>query len=146
MLDELKMREICAILAIGGTRRVAAAYVGCSVDTIRRTALRDDDFALRLTRAETEMEVMQLSNIRQASKSSWNAAAWVLERCRPERYGKRNPPTIPLADLQDAFAGAMELVNHFLPSDEAREDLRLKVDEYFAALAQDVNEKEKEKE
>lgn len=141
MLDEAKQREICAILAIGGTQRVAALYVGCSVSTIQRLALRDADFALRLERAEMEMEVLQLSHIRQASKSSWNAAAWILERLRPERYGKRSPLTIPLADLQDAFAGAMELVNEYLPNDEIREELRTKVDEYFAALASKVKRK-----
>lgn len=135
LLDEAKQREICAILAIGGTRVVAALYVGCSTSTIARLAKRDPDFALRLKRAEADMEILQLQNIRQASKSSWNAAAWILERRLPERYGKRSPHTIPLADLQDAFAGAMEFVNEALPTEAAREKLRVKLDEYFATLA-----------
>jgi hypothetical protein len=135
LLDEAKQREICAILAIGGTRRVAALYVGCSVSTITRTANRDPAFALRLEHAEADMEVFQLQNIRQASKSSWNAAAWILERRLPERYGKRGPHTVPLADLQDAFAGAMELVNEALPNEEMREALLANIDDYFARLA-----------
>ena len=35
--DDAKRREIFAILAIGGTRTMAARYVGCSLDTIGRT-------------------------------------------------------------------------------------------------------------
>lgn len=135
LLDEGKQREICAILAIGGTRCVAARYVGCAESTITRTAQRDPDFALRLERAETDLELFQLQNIRQASKSSWNAAAWILERRLPERYGKRSPLTIPLADLQAAFDGAMEFVLEALSDEEARETLQAKIDEYFANLA-----------
>ncbi|HEY2838461.1 MAG TPA: hypothetical protein VGJ26_04905 [Pirellulales bacterium] len=145
LLDETKQREICAILAIGGTRRVAAMYVGCSVSTIARTALRDAEFALRLQRAEADMEVFQLQNIRQASKSSWNAAAWILERRLPERYGKRSPQTIPSADLQDAFVGAMEFVNEALPNDETREQLRVQIEEYFAKLTQTAKVRKKPK-
>ncbi len=40
VLDDAERREICAILGIGETRRMAAQYVGSSVDTVVRTALR----------------------------------------------------------------------------------------------------------
>jgi hypothetical protein len=52
-LDDAKRREICAILAIGGTRRMAAHYVGCSVDTVGRTALCDPAFAAQIRRSKT---------------------------------------------------------------------------------------------
>jgi len=52
LLDAAKRREICAIVACGGTRTVAARYVGCSIDTIARAAERDPVFAEQIRRAE----------------------------------------------------------------------------------------------
>ncbi len=98
-IDEGRQREICAIIAVGGSRRTAAKYVGCSPDSIRRRADRDPEFAKRLKRAESDFEVIHLSNIQQAGKKSWNASAWMLERVHPERFGKRTPGTITFQEL-----------------------------------------------
>lgn len=40
----------------------------------------------RLEQAEAEFERTHLETIAAASKKSWQAAAWLLERTRPERY------------------------------------------------------------
>ncbi len=91
LLDDAKQREICAILSVGGTRSVAAKYVGCCVDTIRRTALRDKVFAERIQKAEPSTEITFLKSIQTAAKESrnWRAAAWALEHLFPERYARR---------------------------------------------------------
>ena len=56
VLDEIKRREILAILAVGGSRRVAAKYVGCAVSTIQNTADRDPQFAAQLHRMEYQSD------------------------------------------------------------------------------------------
>ena len=91
LLDEAKRREICEILAVGGTRTMAAAYVGCSLDTIARTAQRDRMFAKQLRKASVECEICCLRNLSNAAQDpkNWRAAAWALERLYPERYGRR---------------------------------------------------------
>ena len=91
LLDEAKRREICEVLAVGGTRTMAAAYVGCSLDTIARAAKRDRAFAKDLRRASAECEIRCLRNLSNAAQdpSQWCAAAWTLERLWPERYARR---------------------------------------------------------
>ncbi len=95
-LDDTKQREICAILAIGGTRLMAAHYVGCHVETIRKKALREPEFAAQLRRAEVTPEITLLRGIQAAAADpkQWRAAAWALERLFPARYGRRRAESI----------------------------------------------------
>src|ERR1041385_1262536 len=90
-LDVVKRREICRILGVGGTRSMAAMYVGCTTETIRAVARQDPDFATELHKAELDAEIKLLEAIRDAAKDvkQWRAAAWALERLFPERYGNR---------------------------------------------------------
>jgi hypothetical protein len=60
LLNEAKRRAICAILACGGTRTMAAAFAGCSVDTIARTAQRDPEFAAQIRRADIQAMLREL--------------------------------------------------------------------------------------
>ena len=43
-LDEIKRREVCALVAAGCGIEFASRYIGCSARTIRREALRNEDF------------------------------------------------------------------------------------------------------
>jgi hypothetical protein len=98
-LDEQKQREICAMLAVGCDRRSAAKYVGCTVETIRQTALRDREFAERLRHSELRAKLAQLQNIQSAGKSSWRASAWMLERLYPQEFARRAPDTVTREEL-----------------------------------------------
>src|SRR5438132_8482293 len=91
VLDAAKKREIVAILSVGCSRVTAARYVGCHPDTIRKTALRDEKFAIQLRQAETTHEILHVKNINAAAKEGryWRGAAWALERGYPQRYGLR---------------------------------------------------------
>jgi hypothetical protein len=82
-LDEMKMREICALLSVGCSRNEAAEYVGCSISTIENTIKRDKDFGQRVRRTEMAAEVGMLKQIRDAAPRSWRAAAWALEHLNP---------------------------------------------------------------
>lgn len=91
VLDEFKKREILAILAVGCSRRVAAAYVGCSPSTIANTAGRDPQFAEALRHADHQTEIGYLQAIQKAAKKEqyWRAAAWALERKNPQDFAAR---------------------------------------------------------
>lgn len=78
MLDEVKQREICALISAGCSVAHAARYVGCSARTIRRHAERDEAFAQRLRRSETGIRLTALESIRRASATHWRAAAWLI--------------------------------------------------------------------
>jgi hypothetical protein len=78
MLDEVKQREVCALISAGCSVAHAARYVGCSARTIRRHAERDESFAQRLRRSETGIRLTALETIRKASATHWRAAAWLI--------------------------------------------------------------------
>ncbi len=109
ILNETKQREVCAILSLGGTHEMAAHYVGCHARTIRNMAKRNPEFAQRLLKTELSPEITFLKNISAAAaeQKHWRAAAWALERMYPERYARRAPDTIPVAQLHD-------VVNHLV--------------------------------
>ena len=96
LLDENKLRDICTILSVGGTREMAAAYVGCHPKTIWNTARRDPAFAERLRHAELSPEITFLTALKAAASDpkQWRVAAWALERLYPARYGKRAAETL----------------------------------------------------
>ena len=98
LLDEAKRRRICSILALGGTRELAAFNVGCSRATIVRTMRRDPAFAQQVWEAETDAEILFLRTLK---TKQWRSAAWALERLFPSRYARRAADTITRAQLAD---------------------------------------------
>jgi hypothetical protein len=117
ILDDVKRREIVAILSVGGTRRMASLYVGCSTSTIQAAALRDPDFAESLRRAEQQAQIAPLRRILEAAQDpkQWRAAAWLLERKNPEEFAARRPNVVPLEKLGALVADLVEAVTVDLP-------------------------------
>ena len=124
-LDETKKREVFAILTVGGTRFMAAQYVGCHVETIRNTALRDPGFADQLRKAELGPELTFLRNIQLASKDpkQWRASAWALERLYPERYGRRPANSITPEQLAEVIREMGTVVVGEVPVKRFREQV-----------------------
>jgi hypothetical protein len=90
-LDEIKRREICALVSAGCGIRQAARYVQCAASTIHREAQRDPEFLEKLRRAEMAAQLNPLHAMQQAVATHWRAAAWFLERTDPERFSRRDP-------------------------------------------------------
>src|SRR5438105_4491044 len=91
VLTPVKQAEVCSIVALGGSRKLAARYVNCTPRTIRNTALRDPEFAEKLRKAEVSTEYDLLNVIRDAANTDakyWQAARWVLQHVYPERYNR----------------------------------------------------------
>lgn len=136
VLDETKKREICAILAVGCNRTTAAHYVGCHPDTIRKTALRDPQFALDLERAESNHEVKHLAFISKAAEEGryWRAAAWALERKYPGRYGPRRPDTFTLEQVAHVLQQFAAIVVSEVSEAEQQERILARLDDLTAGL------------
>ena len=80
VLDEVKQREICALITAGMSLRKVARYVGCDRKTIYRERRADPDFDKRVRRAEMAADLAPLELMRRAAATHWRAAAWLLER------------------------------------------------------------------
>jgi hypothetical protein len=136
ILDGYKRREIFAILAVGCSRAVAARYVGCSVQTIQNTADRDPNFAQQLRRREHQSEIGYLENIRAAARNEryWRAAAWALERLRPERYARRSPDAITIDQIKALLTQFAEIIVEEVPVAKYRKNILKRLDAISGAL------------
>ncbi len=116
-LDAVKRREILAILTVGGSRRMAARYVGCSPRTIGRTAVRDPAFAEELRKAEHKADIGYLKNIQAAARKEqyWRAAAWALERRNPQEFAARHPDVVTLEQLRGVIVDFAVIVVEEIP-------------------------------
>jgi hypothetical protein len=141
-LDETKQREVCAILAVGGTRRMAAHYVGCHPETIRRRALREPEFAAQLRRAEVTPEITLLRSIQAAAADpkQWRAAAWALERLYPDRYAARGPRTIGLDQMKQIVEQLANVVLSEVPVKQYRGRILKRLAALVAAKEKAANE------
>jgi hypothetical protein len=103
--------DMCAELlnhvAQGASIEQAAHSVGISHRTVQREAKAHDGFQLELERALQAAPVDPERLMQQAARTHWRAAAWMLERAHPERYGKRPPRSCSPEKLRD-------IVNHII--------------------------------
>ena len=97
-------------LRVGNTRRASAAAAGVSHETFYRW-LANVTFCDEVIKAEADAELRFLGQVATAAKTSWQAAAWWLERSRPDQYGRRT-------NLAGASGGAIEVKS----DDEERQD------------------------
>ncbi len=110
ILCEAKQREICALVSDGCTIEAVARYVCCSTITIRREARRNPQFHELLRQASVSAQLSPIQTMREAAAQSWRAAAWLLERTDPHRYGKRAPHTFSEAEVVDLLGRVCEAV------------------------------------
>jgi len=103
VLDEIKRSQVVALIASGYGMVGAAKYVGCDPKTVRREAERDATFDLELREAEKQANLCPLEAIRHKAHTHWRAAAWLLERTEPRRFGKRTKQSMNPEELDRLF-------------------------------------------
>jgi hypothetical protein len=81
---------VVTVLRAGNTRKAAAAYAGVDETTFYRWVDRDATFASAVRKAEADAQVRNVALIQRAAESTWQAAAWWLERRFPEDFALRH--------------------------------------------------------
>ena len=87
--------RLLAAIRTGATRRAAAASAGIGLATFHRWLERGQharsgeyrDFRDAVRQADAHAEYVLLRRIARASRTDWRAAAWILERRFPHKYG-----------------------------------------------------------
>jgi hypothetical protein len=120
VLDDVKRREICALMTAGYDLSGAAQYVGCSTWTIRREIELNEEFAERFRKASLAAELEPLNFIRHNARSNWRAAAWYLERHNPQRYAKRNPVLVNPQEMVELMKTLSHIVFNQVRSKRVR--------------------------
>lgn len=111
VLDDVKKREVCALLTAGMSLTKAADYVGCDRKTILRERRTDPEFEQRVRRARLAHDLTPREAMRRFASTHWRAAAWLLER--EERHAERRRAkreSFTRADLEGLAESVKELV------------------------------------
>jgi hypothetical protein len=102
LLDDTRKAEIIGIISAGGSRTMAAEFVGCALTTIYAEARRDEEFDRQLRRAAVRPILWHLNNIQKQAERSWRASAWLLERAYPQQFARRGAETMTRDDFNQA--------------------------------------------
>lgn len=103
--SKLTPRTVAAVLqniANGGYIEAACVAAGICKQTYYNWLERAEEdpescyaeFAEMLERARAQAEIDNISIIKGAAATNWQAAAWLLERTQPDKYGQRNRTTV----------------------------------------------------
>lgn len=83
------VKQITDALRGGNTRRAACAAGNISQETFARWLADNADFMDAVEKAEGEAELRNLAVIQDATKTTWQAAAWWLERKHKAEWSSR---------------------------------------------------------
>jgi hypothetical protein len=88
IMDPAKKVKFCQLIRESQTIEHAAEWVDVSIRTIQRERKRDEDFdhEVRLALQATPDPLTLMEN---AARTHWRAAAWLLERTRPEQFARK---------------------------------------------------------
>lgn len=139
ILDDVKRAEICALLAAGCSQQVAARYVGVTPAAIRNAATRNRAFHQQMLKAMQTSELDALQTIRAAAPKSWRAAAWLLERTKPQQYGYRNAKQLTNDYWARFFEELVGLLEHLLPDPKLRYEFCHRMERLLEQTMRDVN-------
>jgi hypothetical protein len=123
VLNDFKRGQVAAIVGAGCGLASAARYVGCSVDTIRREALRNDHFRQELREAEVRGQLEPLQAMRRAATTHWRAAAWLLERTNPHQFDRRRGPGCKPQELHEVVDAVIESASEEVTDPDLRDRL-----------------------
>ena len=124
-LTTKEQNEVLAILSAGCSRAAAARCIRRTPYLLRREIVEDTQFAEQVAKAEEGIELFYLSRIRTAAQKEqhWRAAAWVLERRLPNRYGVKKPESLTTEQVQKFMTTCLQILAEELPNDEQREKI-----------------------
>lgn len=85
ILNDDRRRAVCAILSKGGTLVDAARCLRCSVRVLQLEIRRNPKFREQVRSAKAEALLTPFQIIRQAARTNWRAARWMIERADQRR-------------------------------------------------------------
>jgi hypothetical protein len=116
LTPELRVK-LCELVRESSTIVQAAEALGVSLRTVQRERKYDEDFdhelRLALSAPPDPLKLMQA-----AARTHWRAAAWLLERTRPEQYARRPTNMAHAGQVNHAVNAVMEAVLQLLPPAE----------------------------
>lgn len=107
IIDASKKERFCEFVRDSHSLEEAAEALDVSLRTVQRERQRDEAFD-RDIRAAQESHPNPLKLMESAARTHWRAAAWLLERERPDRFGRRRANTARKHEVEAALDQVLE--------------------------------------
>lgn len=107
IIDASKKERFCELVRDSHSLEEAAEALDVSPRTVQRERQRDEAFD-RDIRAAQESHPNPLKLMESAARTHWRAAAWLLERERPDRFGRRRANTARKHEVEAALDLVLE--------------------------------------
>lgn len=135
-----EQRECCLMMSIGCDRETTCHYMGKTVEQLRHQLEHDPDFRTRVLRAEATPEFTHLRNLYNAAKDekNWRVSVWWLEHCAPERYGRRPPNSLTVAQLKQFMDELANLIAEEVHDPQDRTRLLTRFQQVTRQLSSDA--------
>ena len=107
IMDPAKKVKFCQLIRESHSLEEAAEWVDVSIRTVQRERKRDEDFdhEIRLAQQATPDPLRLMEN---AARVHWRAAAWLLERTRPEQFARQPANTARDYQVEAALGMLLE--------------------------------------
>lgn len=89
--EDSSVVHILGCIRRGVSFRSACISAGVKPADVRALMRTDASLAERVAKAQADAEVVLVAQMHELAKTDHKAAAWLLSRIRPERYGQRKP-------------------------------------------------------
>lgn len=127
-LDDLVSKRVVDAVAMGLPRDTAAKLARISPATLYSWLAKGragepgfTEFFERVKEAEARGEAELVNVIREAAPRQWQAAAWLLERRRPEAYARRDNAAMPDEDrVEEQSTDDLEVARSVVAALESR--------------------------
>lgn len=97
-------------IAQGLTQRDASALAGISEDTLSLWKRQDSDFSEQIRQKEIECKLGHIKNIKEASKKSWQASAWWLERKYKDEFALKSKIDLATTENLDSIGNSIKAI------------------------------------
>lgn len=126
ILTEIEQKKFLACIATGYTIDTAAKYLGFDPNGIHSMILADAELQAQIRKAEEEAEMYFVRRIHEAAKNpnDWHAAAWWLERRKPNLYAKHKPDTLEENAVTEFFEKILQIAAKYIPKTRLKSFLK----------------------
>jgi hypothetical protein len=96
---------------------------------LRSKILADDEMADKVRKAEQQAEIYYIKKIREATSmpGGWRAAAWWLERHKPNKFGQVRAETYSKKYVQEMMEKFFQILYPLIPEGTKKEDALNKI-------------------